>query len=173
MTLFSARRSKLACSLCCSEDQFQELATAVALHITHPAIIFTPIISVPAPRKPNTHADTHFPPCPGGTLSENDVMVNVSGFPLIFPAQYHRNYTITTHARASVRARGFITSCIIVATSLCMSVWYHKVHNTSVLVEGRSVGRRDKGCVPKTVKVNEVAKVKRKTARNNTIIKIF
>lgn len=121
MTLFSARRSKLARSLCCSEDPFQELATAVALHITHSCYLHPNHLRT-RPRKPNTHADTHFPPCPGGTLSENDVMVNVSGFPLISPAQYHRNYRITTHARASVLARGFITSCIIVATSLCMSV---------------------------------------------------
>lgn len=81
------------------------------------------------PLKPNTH----FPPLvssPGGTLSGNDVMVNVSGFPLTFHAQHHHNYKDTTHTHASIHVS--ITSHIIASASLCMSVWTHTIHNTSV-----------------------------------------
>lgn len=81
------------------------------------------------PLKPNTL----FPPLvssPGGTLSGNDVMVNVSGFPLTFHAQHHHNYKDTTHTHAAIHVS--ITSHIIAPASLCMSVWTHTVHNTSV-----------------------------------------
>lgn len=70
------------------------------------------------PLKPNTL----FPPLvssPGGTLSGNDVMVNVSGFPLTFHAQHHHNYKDTTYTHASIHVS--ITSHIIAPASLCMS----------------------------------------------------
>lgn len=55
-----------------------------------------------------------------------------------------------------------------------MSVCNHNVHNTSVHVDGHSVGHRGKGCVPKPVKMNVVAsEVNRKTARYNEIIEKF
>lgn len=87
-----------------------------------PILHFQLLTSTPShlhthPLKPNTL----FPPLvssPGGTLSGNDVMVNVLGFPLTFHAQHHHNYKDTTHA--SIRVS--ITSHIIAPASLCMSV---------------------------------------------------